>query len=80
MLYEVITVGEHLASYKVPSMISVQQDKLPRNPADRSAVGRAVGADVRQSFLPSIEHGYVLQVVEGVLPAAVRNVQVLIIV
>ncbi len=28
-------VAEHLASYKVPSMISVQQDKLPRNPAGK---------------------------------------------
>lgn len=28
-------VGEHLASYKVPSMISVQQEKLPRNPAGK---------------------------------------------
>lgn len=28
-------VGEHLAGYKVPSMISVQQDKLPRNPAGK---------------------------------------------
>lgn len=28
-------VGEHLAAYKVPSMISVQQEKLPRNPAGK---------------------------------------------
>lgn len=28
-------VGEHLAGYKVPSMISVQQEKLPRNPAGK---------------------------------------------
>jgi long-chain acyl-CoA synthetase len=28
-------VGEHLAAYKIPSMISVQQEKLPRNPAGK---------------------------------------------
>ncbi|MBP0047442.1 acyl--CoA ligase [Marinobacterium sp. AK62] len=28
-------VAEHLAAYKVPSMISVQQEKLPRNPAGK---------------------------------------------
>lgn len=28
-------VGEHLAGYKVPSMISVQQEKLARNPAGK---------------------------------------------
>ncbi|PSL12031.1 long-chain acyl-CoA synthetase [Marinobacterium halophilum] len=28
-------VSEHLAGYKVPSMISVQQEKLPRNPAGK---------------------------------------------
>jgi len=30
-----IFVSEHLAGYKVPSMISVQQEKLPRNPAGK---------------------------------------------
>lgn len=28
-------VGEHLAAYKIPSMISVQLEKLPRNPAGK---------------------------------------------
>jgi long-chain acyl-CoA synthetase len=28
-------VGEHLAAYKIPSMISVEQEKLPRNPAGK---------------------------------------------
>ncbi|WP_010324635.1 class I adenylate-forming enzyme family protein [Marinobacterium stanieri] len=38
-------VGEHLAGYKVPSMISVQQEKLPRNPA-----GKLLKQQIKKQF------------------------------
>ncbi len=38
-------VAEHLASYKVPSLISVQQDKLPRNPA-----GKLLKQQIKKQF------------------------------
>ncbi|MCP8689977.1 class I adenylate-forming enzyme family protein [Marinobacterium sedimentorum] len=38
-----VFVGDHLAAYKVPSVISVQQEKLPRNPA-----GKLLKAQIKQ--------------------------------
>lgn len=38
-------VGEHLAGYKVPSLISVQQEKLPRNPA-----GKLLKQQIKKQF------------------------------
>ena len=46
MLYEVITVSEHLARFKVPEHVWIQDDQLPR-----TASGKIYKRGIREEML-----------------------------